>query len=362
MGTVVLTGGGTGGHVYPAIAIGDVLRERGHTVLYYGDAERLEARVAPQRGYRFRGIPAPRYPRGSLLKKALFAWQLLRAGWQLRGMLKEDRVDVVLGVGGYISAPTLLGAWMMGARRIIHEANVVPGAANRLMGRIADTVLLTYDGTRSRLKSPAPMHLVGVPVNPSILGGDRSEAAAKYGLEATTPTVLFVGGSLGAATINALAIATARQEGRAYQVLHLCGRKYHDEVMAELGEAPEGVRVVDYEDRMRDAYAMADLVVCRTGSSTLGELCAVGGAGLLIPSANVTDNHQEENARGLEAVGAGVVLVERDWDTEAAVAQVEALMADPQRREALGRQAKTQAKLDSAKQAADHVEALMGGR
>ena len=362
MGTVVLTGGGTGGHVYPAIAIGDVLHKRGHTVLYYGDAERLEARVAPQRGYDFYGIPAPRYPRGSLWKKGWFALRLLAAGWRVRGMLRQHKVDVVLGVGGYISAPTLLGATLMGARRIIHEANVVPGAANRLMARVADTILLTYEGTRSRLNSRAPMHLVGVPVNPDILGGTREEAASRYGLDPDVPTVLFVGGSLGAATLNALAMACALRPDREYQVLHLCGRKYHGDVLAELGEVPGGVRVVDYEDRMMDAYAMADLVVCRTGSSTLGELCAVGGAGLLIPSANVTDNHQEENARGLESVGAGVVLVERDWDTQAAALLVEELLSDPARREELSACARAQARMDSAMLAADHVEALMGGR
>ena len=292
-------------------------------------------------------------------------WASPSACWarssRTRSALKKDAVDAVLGVGGYISAPAILAAWTLRKGRIIHEANVVPGAANRLCARVAQTVLLTYDKTRGRLTTSAPMVTVGVPVNHAILEGDRAKAAEKYGLDPAKPTVLFVGGSLGAARINELAIACARLDGRDFQIVHLCGRKYHPEVMAELGEEPDGVRVVDYEDRMADAYAIADLVVCRTGSSTLGEICAVGLAPLLIPSANVTDNHQEENARGLESVGAGEVLVEREWDLDHSVGRVVALMGDAETRSAFAAKAKEQARLDAAVLAADEVEKLLSG-
>ena len=362
MARIALTGGGTGGHVYPALAIGDILRERGHEVEYFGDGERLEARVAPTRGYTFTPVSAPRYPRGGVLGKVGFGLRLLAAIWEARGLLKRKRIDVVLGVGGYISAPCILAAWTLGRRTVIHEANVVPGAANRLCARVADTVLLTYNATRKRLNSRGPQVLVGVPVNHAVLEGDRTAAAAKYALQPDRPTVLFVGGSLGAARINDLALAAARLSDRSFQVLHLCGRTYHAEVLAAVGAVPEGVAIVDYEDRMADAYAMADLVCCRTGSSTLGEICAVGLAGLLIPSANVTDNHQEENARGLERVGAGEVLVERDWDDQQALARVVDLMADAERRAEMARAAKSQARLDAAALAADQIENLVGAQ
>ncbi len=362
MAVIALTGGGTGGHVYPAVAIGDILRERGHTVLYYGDPERLEARVAPNRGYTFVPVQAPKYPRGGLLGKVGFGFRLLGAIWATRGQLRRDKVDVVLGVGGYISAPAILAAWTTGAGRIIHEANVVPGAANRLCSKVSQTILLTYERTKTLLKTKAPQHVVGVPVNPLILNGDRATAAEKYGLMADKPTALFVGGSLGAAQLNELAIAAAKDPERTYQVLHLCGRKYHPEVMEALGEVPSGVAVVDYEDRMADAYAMADLVVCRTGSSTLGELCAVGRASLMLPSANVTDNHQEENARGLESVGAGEVLVERDWKLSHALSRVTHLMSDATLRDKMASACREQARLDAATLAADEVEKLVVSR
>ena len=359
MARIVLAGGGTGGHVYPAIAIGDELKRRGHDVLYYGDGNRLEARVAPERGYTFRAVEALQYPRGGLLGKIQFAFGLLGAIWKARAPLKEDAIDVVLGVGGYISAPPILAAWTLGRGTAIHEANVVPGMANKLCARVAHQILLTYEKTRSRIPGSAPKNLVGVPIHPGILQGERSTAASKYGLDAATPTVLFVGGSLGAERINELAIAVARSTQRTFQVLHLCGPRYHEAVSAELGEPPSGCVLRDYEDRMADAYAMADLVVCRAGSSTLGELCAVGKASLLVPSPNVTENHQEENARGLEEAGAAQVLVEHGWNLDAAVETVMKLMQNGDALNEMEQAARGQARLDAAAKAADLVEQVL---
>lgn len=359
MAVFVLAGGGTGGHVYPALAIGDELKRRGHQVLYYGDPDRIEGRVAPERGYDFRPVHALQYPRGGLVGKVRFAWGLLKAIWATRGPLRADAVDAVLGVGGYISAPPVLAAWTLRRGAAVHEANVVPGLANQLCARVSDLVLLTYERTRGRIPGGAPKHLVGVPINTAVLEGDRGEAATKYGLDPEQATVLFVGGSLGAERINELALACARLPERSFQVLHLCGRRYHEAVAEALGEPPPGVCLVDYEDRMADAYAIADLVVCRAGSSTLGELAAVGRASLLVPSPNVTENHQEENARGLAEVGAAEVLVEHGWDIDASVAAVVALASDRGRLEEMGEAARTQARLDAAQRAADLVEALV---
>ncbi len=359
MAVFVLAGGGTGGHVYPALAIGDELRRRGHEVLYYGDPDRLEGRVAPQRGYTFRPVYALQYPRGGIWGRIRFAWGLLRAILATRRPLRKDRVDAVLGVGGYISAPPVLAAWTLGRGSAIHEANVVPGLANQLCARVANLVLLTYERTRDRMPGRAPKHLVGVPINPAIREGDRGTAAAKYGLDAEVPTVLLVGGSLGAERINELALALARLEPRSFQVLHLCGRRYHTQVSEALGTPPMGVTLVDYEDRMADAYAMADLVVARAGSSTLGELAAVAKPSILVPSPNVTENHQEENARGLEEVGAAEVLVEHGWDLDRAVEKVASTVLDGERLVAMSEAAGSQARLDAAERAADLVEGLV---
>lgn len=355
MAKVVLAGGGTGGHVYPALAIGEALTARGHELIYYGDAKRLEGRVAPERGIPFRAVEAAQYPRAGLWGKVRFAWSLLVGVARMRRQLVADDVDAVLGVGGYIAAPTVLAAWTLGKRCVVHEANVVPGLANQLCARVAHQVLLTYEATAGRMPGDAPKTVVGVPVNPAILAGDRVAAAARYGLDPERPTVLFVGGSLGAQRLNELAIAVAQDATRTFQVLHLTGPRYADEVRAALGDGVADHALVAYEDRMGDAYAVADLVVSRAGSSTLAELTAVGRASLLVPSPNVTENHQEGNARGLEAVGAAEVLVEAGWDLDAAVARVHALMADEALRTSMAEAARAAARLDAAQRAADAV-------
>jgi len=357
--TVVLAGGGTGGHVYPALAMGDALAERGHTIKYMGDAGRLEGRVVPERGIPFFPIPAVQYPRGGVMGKVKFAFGLMRAIWFSRGVLKREGADLVLGVGGYISAPPVLAAWTLGIPRAIHEANVTPGLANRLCARVANLILLTYAQTADRLPGDAPREVVGCPVNPVVLSGDRVAAADRYGLDPARRTLLVVGGSLGAETINRIAIAAARDAARTYQIIHVTGPRYHADIAAELDPVPDGVALVDYENRMQDAYAVADLVICRAGSSTLAELTAIGKAALLVPSPNVTDNHQEGNARGLEAVGAAEVVVERDLDIPTTIARVASVLSDGARLEAMATAARGEGHLDTAVQAADLLEARL---
>jgi UDP-N-acetylglucosamine--N-acetylmuramyl-(pentapeptide) pyrophosphoryl-undecaprenol N-acetylglucosamine transferase len=345
---VVLAGGGTGGHVYPALAMGDALIEQGHQIKYMGDAGRLEGRVVPERGIDFIAIPAVQYPRGGIVAKFKFALGLFRAILFSRRELKKMNADFVLGVGGYISAPPVLAAWTLGIPRAVHEANVTPGLANRLCARVADLVLLTYAQTEERLPGNAPCETVGCPVNPRVLTGVREEAAERYGVDASVPTLLVVGGSLGAATINEIAMACARNEERTYQIIHVTGPKYHTDIEKQLIPLPSGVVLVDYENRMQDAYAASDLVVCRAGSSTLAELTAVGKASVLVPSPNVTDNHQEGNARGLEDVGAAVVVVERDLDIADTVTQIGELLGDAERLRKMAESAQKEARLDTA--------------
>lgn len=357
--TVVLAGGGTGGHVYPALAMGEALQARGHQLRYYGDPGRLEGRVVPERGIPFHAVPAAQYPRSGVWSKVRFAGSLLSGVLAARRMLKEHGADFVLGVGGYISAPPVLAAWTLGVPRAVHEANVTPGLANRLCARVADLVFLTYEATGPKLPGTAPREVVGCPVNPKVLTGDRAAALERYGLSGDRPVLLVVGGSLGAQTINDLGIALAKADGRAFDIVLVTGPRYHEATSKALDPLPPGVALVDYERRMMDAYAVADLVLCRAGSSTLAELTAVGLGSVLVPSPNVTDNHQEGNARGLEAEGAARVVVEKGLDLDAAVADVVALMKDRTALAAMGAAAKGQAKLDTAERVADLIEARL---
>lgn len=401
--TILLAGGGTGGHVYPALAMGDALRARGHTVIYFGEASRLEGRVAAQRGYKFVAVDALAFPRAGLLAKVGFGLKLLRASFRTRALVKAEGATLVLGVGGYVMAPTVLGAALLGVPSVIHEANATPGLANRLCARVASLVLVTFPDSLAKIPGKVERLLVGCPVNPKVLQGDRQAAAARYGLDPSRPTLLVVGGSLGAATINEVARTAALAwcggdgagvgvrndpagEGlgarndpggagvgvrndpgassarpQSPQILHITGPRYHAEVLAAyekaLGTLPPTLRVRDYEDKMGEAYAIADLVLCRAGSSTLSELCALGKASVLIPSPNVTDNHQEANARGLERAGAALVFVEKGLDAASAVEAMRALLADAEALKRMSEGARSLGRPDVAEHVADLVEA-----
>jgi UDP-N-acetylglucosamine--N-acetylmuramyl-(pentapeptide) pyrophosphoryl-undecaprenol N-acetylglucosamine transferase len=362
--TVLLAGGGTGGHVYPALAMGDALRARGHNVLYFGEQSRLEGRVAPQRGYAFTPVEALAFPRSGVVARIAFGFQLIRAALRARAQVKAAGATVILGVGGYVMAPTVLGGWLCGVPSVIHESNVSPGLANRLCARVASLVLLTYAESAGRIPGNAEKVVIGCPVNPKVLMGDRAAAAARYGLDPSRPTLLVVGGSLGAATINEVArVAAVAWADGGPQILHITGPRYHAEVVAAYAAAmptlPASLCIRDYEDKMGDAYAIADLVLCRSGSSTLSELCALGKPSVLIPSPNVTDNHQEGNARGLERAGAAAVFVEKGLDTAAVVSAMAALLADAERLQLMGEGARSLAKPGVAERVADLIEAML---
>lgn len=358
---IALAGGGTGGHVYPALAMGEALRTRGHRVVYLGETRRLEGRVAPERGFEFHAVPAIAWPRAGVKERLAFARALAQATGQARGLLSHLGVSAVLGVGGYVMAPTVLAAASLGIPAAVHESNVVPGLANRLCARVSRLVLLAWPATAEHLKVRARVEVVGCPVNPRLLDGDAAAARARYGLHPDRPVLLVVGGSLGAARINEVALALARAP-RAYDLLFITGPRYVDEVRKALDPLPEGTVVVGYEDRMVDAYAAAQLVLCRAGSSTLAELAALGLPSILVPSPNVTDNHQEGNARGLEALGAARVLVERELEPGALERLVASLLADPSGLRAMSEAARSQARLDSAERVADLVESVLLGR
>ena len=353
---ICLSGGGTGGHVYPALAMGDELKSRGHEVIYVGAAERLEGRVAPERGYEFHPLEAPQYPRRGLMGKIRFMFSLLGSIINARAILRREKPDLVLGVGGYIMAPTVLAGYTLGIASVIHEFNVTPGKANRLCARYTNMILLTYDATRAKITTKAEMVTVGCPVAPQILQGDRAEAIARYNLDSSRPILAVVGGSLGAQALNALALAGARLTSRDWQLLWITGPRYIDEVSEDLGTPPVGVTVVGYEDRMELAYAAADLVVARAGSSTLSELTAIGKPAILIPSPNVTDNHQEGNARGLEAEGAAWVLTENDLDIPSALEMITEKLHDKAGLEKMAKSSRAQGHLTVSTDVADLIE------
>jgi len=318
---VVIAGGGTGGHLYPGIAIArELLKECGNEVLFVGTRQGIEAMVLPKEGLPVRYITVGKLkgmkPMAIMKTMVTLPLSLL----QSLSLLREFRPDVVLGVGGYSSGPIGIAALGLRIPLIIVEPNSYAGLANRKLGKLADKVILCFPGTGAqKFFRPQNTASLGPLARTGIDQGDRSKALAEFGLEPGRSTVLVMGGSGGAHAIN-MAMKQAAvylKDIRNLQVIHQTGEKDVVDVVAGYRDAGVKAAVFPYIDNMAGAYAAADLVVSRSGATTIAELAVCGKRAVLIPFPFAADNHQEYNARTLAARGTAEVIVQKDLTAEA---------------------------------------------
>ncbi len=349
---VVIAGGGTGGHVYPGLALADrLVGDHGATVSFIGSLTGPEAATIPAAGYRFDGIEAAQ------LRREL-SWRAARAPFIAARSVRRCRpllagADVLVGVGGYASVAAGLAAGRVPL--VLHEQNAVPGLANRLLSRRARAVASTFADARSRFHGRAAFSVTGNPLRrPIIEVPERrtrlvEEACRRFGLDPGRRTILVMGGSQGALALDRLAAALApRMSDRAdLQMLVLSGAA-HGAVVAS-SDAATGLRVhvVPFLDRMELAYAMADLAVSRAGSGSICELAVCGIPMVLVPYPHATEHHQDANARELERAGAAVVATERGLSPEGLERIVEELLGDDERRRSMGTSAAAWSKPDA---------------
>ena len=322
---VVIAGGGTGGHLYPGIAIArEVLREQGNDVLFVGTEQGIEAKVLPREGLAVRFIAVGKLKGMKLASAAKTVLTLPRSIFQSLRLLRKFRPDVVIGVGGYSSGPVAIAAWGLGIPIIIVEPNSYAGLANRLVGRVAKKVVLCFPGSdRQRFFSKKKTVTTGPLVRKGIEQGNREGAVKTFGIDPGMRTVFVMGGSGGAHAINmAMKEAAVLIKGmRDLQVLHQTGEKDVADVAAAYRTAGVAAKVLPYIHDMAGAYAAADLVVCRSGATTVAELAVCGKRAVMIPFPFAADNHQEHNARSLAERGGGEVIMQRDL-TPAKLAEV----------------------------------------
>jgi UDP-N-acetylglucosamine--N-acetylmuramyl-(pentapeptide) pyrophosphoryl-undecaprenol N-acetylglucosamine transferase len=329
----VLTGGGTGGHIYPALSVAQCLAT--DQILYVGSREGPEASIVPRAGVPFRAVPSRKLSRkptpGALTALGVSGWGVLRA----MSLLRSWKPDVILGTGGYASAGIMFAAALLRLPAVIHEANVVPGRVNRLLARFASRVALTYNASEQYF--PAGKTLVtGMPVRRDLLSGNPSRARAEYGLRPDVPTLLVSGGSGGAQTLNrAVTAALHDLNGIPVQIVHQTGKSQYAAVMRDVGSPPSFYHPVAYVDDMPSLLAAATLIVCRAGSSTLAEVTAVGLPAIMVPYPFAVADHQTGNARALANGGGGLMVKDDELTPERLVREVGGLLADRARLEAM---------------------------
>ncbi|MFE7508441.1 undecaprenyldiphospho-muramoylpentapeptide beta-N-acetylglucosaminyltransferase [Promicromonospora sp. NPDC057488] len=362
--SVVLAGGGTAGHVNPLLAVADEVRRRqpGARVLALGTTTGLEADLVPARGYELRPIPRvplPRRPSPDLLR---LPGRLTAAVRAAEDAIDEIDAQVVIGFGGYVATPAYLAAKRKGVPIVIHEQNARPGLANRLGARWASRVGLTFAGTPLRGGV-----LTGLPLRQAIAAlvqereadaaGLRARAAAELGLDPALPTLVVTGGSLGALSLNrAVSGAAAQILAAGAQVLHLTGKGKGDEVRETVaGVDPRRYQVREYLEQMELAYAVADLVVCRSGAGSVAELAALGIPAVYVPLP-IGNGEQRLNAAPLVEAGGGLLVDDADV-TPAWVAQnVPTLLADRERLGVMAKAARSAGTSDGAARVVDLVE------
>lgn len=333
---IVLTGGGTGGHIYPALAIGREVKERepDSAFLYIGAARGLESRIVPQQQMPFKAIDITGFRRSLSMDNVKTIWRFLQGVKLSKKLLREFRPDVVVGTGGYVCGPVVYAASRLGIPTVIHEQNVVPGLTNKFLSRYVNGVAVSFAESKPYFAGCGDVIFAGNPCASAVLRGDRSAGFASLGLSPDTPFVLVVGGSGGARALNEAAadMAASIEELPGVHLILVTGDRFYEDTrerVEKLGSRGDGrVRVLPYVHNMPEVLAAASLVVSRAGASLLAEITALGVPSILVPSPNVTNNHQEPNARSVADAGAGEMILERELGGGKLRERVFAIMKD----------------------------------
>ncbi|MFC4960814.1 undecaprenyldiphospho-muramoylpentapeptide beta-N-acetylglucosaminyltransferase [Streptomyces mauvecolor] len=336
--SVVIGAGGTGGHIYPGLALAEALRRAvpDAVISFVGTTRGLEGKLIPGAGYHLHTVDMIPFDPSLGAKRYLLPAALLKSGAQCRAILKTQRAQVAVGMGGYPSAPVIVGARMAGLPSLIHESNAVPGRANQFAARLTSNIAVAFDRSRAHLAGGQDAITTGMPIAASLASLDRTalrtEARRALGVPPGARLVLVNGGSLGAARLTAAAIGLAgRWRERAdVHLLIKTGPAQLEDTQRQLAHLP-GARAVPYLDRMDLAYAAADLVVCRAGSATVAELAATGVPAVLVPYPHAPGDHQTHNARVLSDAGAGLLVPDAETTAFRLAALIEPLLADPAR-------------------------------
>lgn len=369
---VIFTCGGTGGHINPAIAVANTLKERypDCNILFIGNQGGMEERLVPKAGYELKVITVAGLTRSmkpqAIVRNVKGVCRTLSGLTQVKKILREFKPDVVVGTGGYVCFPALYIASKMGIATCVHEANAFPGLATRMLAGSVDKILVCFEESRQRYKHGEKVEVVGMPVRKEFVNGDRQAARAELRLD-ERPLIVSAFGSLGAQEMNkamAQFMKLEQEAGCPWQHIHATGRmgwEWMPGLVKETGvelEKCSGLDMVEYIYNMPTLMAAADLIIGRAGSASCNEIAASGTPAILIPSPNVTDNHQEKNAQVLADRGGCVMIRESECSGQRLFEEAQALLTDGNRRKEMRKALLEWSVPDSADRIVDHIITL----
>ncbi|HOF54599.1 MAG TPA: undecaprenyldiphospho-muramoylpentapeptide beta-N-acetylglucosaminyltransferase [Prolixibacteraceae bacterium] len=332
---IIISGGGTGGHIFPALSIAGELRKRlpDCDILFVGAKGRMEMEKVPAAGYPITGLPVMGFPRKPGILMVKFFIMLFRSMVEARRIIRRFNPDLAIGVGGYASGPILRAAIARKVPALIQEQNSFAGKTNKILGKKVDRICVAYEGME-RFFPGKKIILTGNPVRQNLLnpGASREEALAWFGFSPEEEVLLILGGSLGARSLNNAVLKNLNVVRKApFRVIWQTGSLYYEEMVEKTREnRPGNLRIHRFLDRMEMAYLAADMVISRAGAGTISELCLVGKPAILVPSPNVAEDHQTRNARALQEKDAAILIRDGEIDEKLFPAAV-SLMNDKER-------------------------------
>lgn len=350
---VIFAGGGTGGHINPAISIADYAKSRDvqFEALFIGTRGGLETKLVPKAGYELKFIDIQGFDRKHLLKNFETVKKLVKANSECKKIIKEFKPDCIVCTGGYVSGPVAMASHKTKVPSLIHEQNVYPGLTVRGSEKYVKYLALSFEETINHMKDKSKCVVTGNPIRGEILASDSRKAREKLGIE--RPFVLIFGGSLGADKINETVIGMLKKvvEDDKISLLFGTGDRNYKAVTEKISaagiELNENVRVVPYIDNMADCMAAADVVVSRSGAITVSEIAALSKPSILIPSPNVVRNHQEQNAREFEKKGAAAVIVENELTSDGLYHRIMSMLSSPEELKRMSENLRPLAKTDA---------------
>ena len=354
---ILFAGGGTAGHINPALAIAGYIREKhpdAH-ISYIGTADKLESKLVPEKGYNFRTISVAGFQRKisieNIFKNISAAGKALTSSMTARKILKEIQPDIVIGTGGYVSGPVLREATKLGIKTAIHEQNAYPGITTKMLAPNVDAVMLAMPEAKKYLKLNKAPHITGNPVRQELLRITRDQARQKLGIDSDVPVILSFGGSLGAMRVNEAVAGLIKWHMSSEKIYHIhaTGKSGYNGFIEKFNdtELSDKVDIREYISDMDICMAAADLVICRAGAITLSELLACGKPSILIPSPYVAENHQFHNAMTLKRIGAAEIIEEKDLSDEKLIDVVSKLIENKSKLSEMSQAAQNGAIMDS---------------